>query len=165
MTSPSLSAKRVKSFPVPTPSPAWNCERRKTRARVSSRSKRAKRAIYRTLHRVRRPSRRRRARVDAALDALAETLNPSVARVVRASAALARARTHRVPSLTNDDGPDLDALLAVLLHAEVLRVGIATILRRPRPLLVRALDDGATRRALAAARGRDAQSDGGDLGR
>jgi hypothetical protein len=30
---------------------------------------------------------------------------------------------------------------------------------------VRALDDGATRRALVDARGRDAQSDGGELGR
>ena len=53
---------------------------------------------FRIIHRVRRPSRRRRASLDPAFDAFAETLNPRVARVAsrpRLALSLARARRAR----------------------------------------------------------------------
>ena len=89
LTSPSRRAYRVKSFPVPTPSPAWNCARRETKrgkTRVVSLSSRMRRGAFAIDHRSMRrreyrPSARfdhSSRRVDAA-PAFAE--NPELGRV------------------------------------------------------------------------------------
>ena len=73
---------------------------------------------------------------------------------------------HLVAALADDDVPRGDDLPAVLLHAEVLRVGIAAVLGGAGPLLVRRLDGEAARgRARGRGHGRDARpGDGGVAG-
>ena len=101
-------------------------------------------------------------------------LNPHLSRVFESQSS-SRVRsttteTYLVTALTNDDGPNLNLLLAVLLHAEVLRVGVAAVLRRTGPLFVRALDDGRARLDVTAGAVRrqaervgDARAQSGDL--